>query len=130
MSYCRFSDDNFRSDFYAYEDARGYTLHVAASRLLGNLPPSPYKLENLETLSQEEWEKTAREHRLALGKTPSEDIPLPGAGRSHHFATLRELRDKVRDLTDLGFHAPHWLLPQLEEEMRDEEMRDEERENA
>ena len=116
MSYSRFSDDNFRCAFYAYEDAQGYTLHVAASQTKDGLPPSPLTQESLR-LPREEWENLNREYWSVLKSAPRENIDLPGAGEAHHFATLRELRDKIAELASLGFHAPPWLLPRLDEEI-------------
>ena len=116
MSYCRFSDDNFRCDFYAYADRQGYTLHVAGSRMLNDLPPSPLTLESLK-LPSEEWEELNREWREALETAASEDINLPGAGGYHRLKTLEELRDMIVDLTGRGFRAPEWLLPSLQEEI-------------
>ena len=120
MSHCRFSDDNFRCDLYAYEDARGHTLHVAASRLMAELPPDPLSRENMK-LTQQDWSEISQVWRQALNDAPSSSIDLPGAGEAHHFATLRELRDKIAELTALGFHAPHWLIPQMDEELREKE---------
>lgn len=37
MSFCRFSDDNFKSDVYAYESAEGFELHVAGNRVVAHI---------------------------------------------------------------------------------------------
>jgi hypothetical protein len=44
MSFCRMSDDNWKSDVYAYEDDGGFVVHVAAKRLVGEIPEVPHIL--------------------------------------------------------------------------------------
>src|ERR1044071_191187 len=44
MSYCRFSSLNWSCDVYAYADvAGGYTIHVARSRRVGDIPADPFE---------------------------------------------------------------------------------------
>ena len=120
MSYCRFSTDNFRCDLYAYGSHDGYHLHVAGNRVVWDPPPSPYRPESLQ-LPTEEFNRINREYHQTLLKAPREFIDLEGAGGHHVFATLRELRDSIADHLQRGFQAPAWLLPSIDEEIREEE---------
>ena len=121
MAYCRFSTDDFRCDFYAYEDAGGgYTLHVAGSRLRWEPPAaSPYDPRCWQ-LPAEEFNRISREYHAALAAADREPIGLDGAGDTQRFETLREMCDRIRELLELGFRAPDWLVPRMEEEMEEE----------
>ena len=116
MSYCRFSDDDFFCDFYAYESADGFMLHVAASRIDWDPPESPYTLKSLD-LSSQEFKQVSDRYHQALQEAPRQPISLPGAGGSHRFDTLQELRESIREHLELGFQAPGWLLSSLDEEL-------------
>ena len=72
MSYCRFSTDDFRCDFYAYEARDGYHLHVPGSRVMWDPPQSPYRPESLQRPEEELAER--KEEKLP-GKYPE---PQPG----------------------------------------------------
>ena len=118
MSYCRFSTDDFRCDFYAYEADDGYHLHVAGSRVVWDPLPSPQDPESL-LLPAEEFDRISEKYHQALLKAPREFIDLEGAGGYHVFANLRELRDSIADHLQRGFQAPEWLLPSIDEEMEE-----------
>ncbi len=119
MSYCRFSCDNFRCDFYAYESKAGFQLHVAASRVEWEPPTSPYTLESLH-LTQEEFKQVSAQYHQALMAAPRTYINLPGAGESHQFDTLRELRSAIQEHIALGFLAPDWLIQEIDQEIGQE----------
>lgn len=116
MSFCRFSTDDFRCDFYAYESKNGFHLYVAGNRINWDPPVSPYDPSSLE-LSQEEFGRVSREYHEALERAPREPIGLEGAGGDHLLGTLRELRDMIGEHMRRGFRAPGWLLPSLDEEL-------------
>ena len=117
MSYCRFSSDNYRCDFYAYESRHGFELMVAAHRLQWDPPPSP--MENLD-MPHDQWRELTEAYHEALNKATTIPIKHPAAGSMHIYDTLQELRDRIAELTDQGFHAPPQLLGQLDAEIRDQ----------
>ena len=116
MSFCRFSDDDYQSDFYAYETVHGYELHVAASRVEWHPPFSPMTREALE-LPAERWAELYQAYMERLEAAPRHPIQHPDAGRHYIFTSLAELRDRIRELSQQGLHAPSWLLPELEREI-------------
>ena len=123
MSYCRFSSDDFRCNFYAYGDSSGgYVLHVAASRVNWEPPErSPYRFDETSDMTEDEFRAVHEEYHRRLQDSPRSNISLPGAGETFRFDTLREMRDRMKELIDLGFRAPDWLLPSLEGEIEEEE---------
>ena len=120
MSFCRFSSEDFKCDFYAYESVDGYHLHVAGNRHDRELPQSPYSRESPD-LPKEEYNRASREYHEALMSAPRISIDLEGAGEHHVFGTLRELRESIAEHVQRGFRAPEWLLPSLDEQMESEE---------
>ena len=115
-SFCRFSNDDFQCDFQAYQTQAGFELHVAARRVVWEPPESPYDPHNLR-LPQDDYARLNRQYHDALKAAPQEAIELEGAGQHHVFATLGDLRDAVQEHVGLGFRAPDWLLPSLQEEI-------------
>lgn len=111
MSFCRFSSDDFHCDFYAYEAEHGYVLHVAATRITWDPPPSP--LQNLD-LEPSEWQELYHRYHEALQSAPRSPVLHPSAGATAVFATLAELRNRIAQLVSQGLHAPPWLLPDLD----------------
>ncbi len=62
-------------------------------------------------------------HRVymdALNTAPRELINHPAAGAHFPFDSLRQLRDKIAELSTQGLHAPGWLLPELDLEISQE----------
>ena len=118
MSFCRFSSDNFRSDFYAYESAIGYELHVASNRVIWDPPFSPMEPYSLQ-LPALEWAERYRDYMDRLHEAPREPIVHPAAGEFRVFDSLQELRDRIAELVGEGFHAPEGLLEELDSEISD-----------
>lgn len=116
MSFCRFSSDDFKCDFYAYESVDGYHLHVAGNRPDWKPPRSPYSQGSPE-LPQEEYNRASREYHEALMSAPRTFIDLEGAGEHHVFGTLWELRESIANHVQRGFRAPESLLPNLDKEL-------------
>jgi len=117
MSYCRFSSNDFRCDFYAYGSTNGYDLHIACQRVIWEPPPSPYAMEFLD-LPHDEWSKIYKTYFDAFDAAPHEDIELDGAGDYVIYNTLQEMRDGIAEYIERGFQAPDWLLPMLDEEIQ------------
>ena len=122
MSYCRFSDDDFRCELYAYQSVSGrYLLHLAASRIRWEPHrPSPYDPGNWD-LPPEEFARVHQEYHQALENAPRLPIDLPGAGETLQLDTLEELQDAIREHVGQGFQAPDWLIPSIKEEIQEGE---------
>ena len=117
MSFCRFTDNNCRCDFYAYESEGGFRLHVAASRVVWDAPPDPFAAEVVLSAPEEWWARMVQTWRQALTEAKRKAITLDGAGESHIFETLPGVRECIADHIGRGFQAPDWLLESLDEEI-------------
>ena len=113
MSFCRFSDDNWRSDIYAYESAQGFEVHVAARRLVGDIPEVP----PIGKAVCEEWGAAYRAQMAAVSAAERVPIGGPHDGKSFLYATLRELHDGLLQLRADGYHVPDFALEAIEEEL-------------
>ena len=129
MSFCRFSDNNFQCDFYAYESNAGFQLHLAASRVQWDPPENPYDLRSLER-PPEVFQELVRNYHEQLTQAPRTTISLQDAGESFRFDSLGELRDALAGYIELGFQAPDWLLPSIDEELNEELNQDPGRKNT
>lgn len=110
MSYCRFSSDNFKSDFYVYGSDLGWEIIVAGNRVVGDIPPlvewgAPGFFEALK--KQQDFVSAAKH----------EPITLPHAGASFTEKTVEGAIEMIEELIALGFHAPAHLLEDLKEEL-------------
>ena len=113
MSYCRFSSDDFRSDLYVYANANGYTTHLAARRIVGDIP----RLASLaDTAEFVESHRRQQEFIEAATYTP---IDLPNAGETFEDADIECLIARIEGLVKLGFRVPADVLDELRAE-RDE----------
>lgn len=119
MSFCRFSDDNFKSDVYAYESAEGFELHVAGNRVVGDIPARP-SIADIPYIAPGEFLR-AHQAQLAFLET-AERVPIGGPhdGKSFRYATLRELHDGLLQLRADGYHVPQFTLDDIEEELNEE----------
>ena len=90
MSYCRFSDDNFKCDVYAYEHCDGwFQIHVAGNRFVDKIPNFPSVNQ-----SSEEFNGLYKERQRVIDKSARVDIDLMYAGESFELNTLEEMKAK------------------------------------
>ena len=94
MSYCRFSDDNWKSDVYCYESKDGFELHVASNRLAGDIPEVPYILD----VGPEEGGRAYQAQMAAV--SAAERVPIGGPHDGERFL-YRSLSDLHNALTEL-----------------------------
>lgn len=112
MSYCRWSSAEWKSDLYVYEDVSGgWTIHVAANRVVGDVPALIYEREKLaETYAaQMDFLKTAKR----------EAIDLPHAGESYNLPTPGDCADTCERLAAIGFFVPRGVIATLRQEQRE-----------
>ena len=114
MSFCRFSDDNWKSDVYAYESDCGFEVHVASQRHVGEIPVVPSIMDT----DPDEWLELYNAHMERASKL----VPIGGPhdGESFRYATLRELRDGLLQLRADGYHVPDFALGAIEEKLSEE----------
>lgn len=117
MSYCRWSCMNFGCDLYAYESSAGYVIHVALSRVVGNVPPLP---ETISADNVREWLDARNAQSAYLDIAKREDIPLPHAGDVFIEDTLEDFEARLLELRALGYRFPDYALEMVREEMEAE----------
>lgn len=123
MSYCRWSSDNSKCDFYIYEDVNGgWTTHLAGRRRIG-IPDDlvdPLTLLNSDDFDNDEWLKLYKEHHEILEACSFEEIEHPLAGETFNDATLEELKSRLVYLMAEGFYAPDYVLEIIDEEIKEQ----------
>ena len=113
MSYCRFSSDNFKCDVYVYEDVMGgFTIHVAASKIIGNAPELP----NITEVSNDEYFKAYEAQMKFMETVKHEKIGLSQDGKAFNIATAKECADKLLELKAIGYNVPQYAIDALIEE--------------
>ena len=120
MSYCRWSSDNYKSDFYVYEDVSGgWTIHMAARRVVGDVPPLEWPKDPTDKAQQDAFMRSYRAQSEFFDTATREDIGLPHDGESYGFATAGECADKCEELAALGYHLPAGVVEALRQEDAD-----------
>lgn len=118
MSYCRWSSDDWRSDIYCYEDvAGGFVTHVAANRIVGDVP----RLPELTESNFLEWMEAHAAQAAFIDAAERELIGLPHDGASFHDDELPELLQRLLDLKVMGYNVPAFALELIMEEIEDAE---------
>lgn len=114
MSYCRFSSDNFRSEIYAYADANGgYTTHVAANRITGEIPDEPSWDEDFD----ETWAARYREMLEAVRSASRDPIGLPFDGHSFNDPDLSSFLARLESLKAVGYRVPREAIDEVRAEL-------------
>jgi hypothetical protein len=109
------SDDNWKSDVYAYESSEGFELHVASRRLVGDIPEVPFIMDT----EPAEWMALYHEQMAAVSAAERAPIGGPCDGESFCYATLRELYDALLQLRTDGYHVPDFTLEEIREELEE-----------
>ncbi|GIW60752.1 MAG: hypothetical protein KatS3mg087_1818 [Patescibacteria group bacterium] len=111
MSFARFSSNNFGSDVYCYESVDGYFLHVASKRFENPLPPLP----DIESGSTEDIVSAFREYKMAISKQNMVRINGPYDGKTFRFDSAKELLEKLKELSEVGYRVPEDAINAIEE---------------
>jgi len=103
MSYCRFSSDDFKSDFYIFESEKKWEVVVASSRV----DDSFYSLQPENVAETKEY--------WAKGESPPWIILLEGpfAGTAKAFDSPGEAADWAEMVAEHGFHLPSKAVERL-----------------
>lgn len=117
MSYCRWSDNDFGCDLYAYYGGPGVvTIHVAVRRFIFDVPLPPV----VSLLSDPAGFFRRHEAVSKIRDTARrEKIGLPCDGESYDLP-LREAAAKVRELIAMGYHCDPAVATALDEEADDD----------
>lgn len=116
MSYCRWSSDNWKSDVYAYESDAGFVVHVAANRIVGEVPPLP----ELTRATAAEYATASKAAHAYLDACEHRPIGLPFDGMTFNEADAEGLRDRLLALREAGYSVPQFAIDALEDEMAEE----------
>jgi hypothetical protein len=119
MSFCRFSDDDYRSDIYAYESVSGsFEIMVAMNRHANPDPrpnPGPIPTDKADI---DAWTKIYLALNNWLGAATVEPIGLGSDGKRFSFSTPGEAADKLEELRASGYNVPQRAIDDLREEQK------------
>ena len=116
MSYCRFSNDDYRCDVYVYDSVYDcYTVHVAANRVIYCEPLPPPVNDN----DVAAWVARSMEVTDIVGRSTREKIGLSRDGKSFDFGTPGEAAEFLAELKSEGYIVPDYVIEALTEEQRE-----------
>lgn len=113
MSYCRWSDNNWKSDIYAYESEVGFVVHVATHRVAGDVPEVPFILD----VGPEEYFEKYKAQMDFLEKAERVPINGPCDGETFCYKTVQELYDGLRELQVDGYVVPEFAFEEIKQEL-------------
>lgn len=115
MSYCRWSSMDFACDLYCYESDEGYVTHVAANRVVGEVPHIDFN-----AAPEVMGEQIAAQH-LYLKTAEHAPIGLPHDGETYTDGDLEDFQARLLQLREVGYIFPDYVLETIGEEMAEEE---------
>lgn len=134
MSYCRFSNDDFRCDVYAYESCHGgFVVHVAGNKVRGWIPriwipprawilqakdPSRFKRMRYWVASRLSW-LTYRIQMRYLDLAPRRALGLAFDGKSFDDSDAAACADRLEWLRLQGYRVPQFAIDNLRDEDRE-----------
>lgn len=114
MSYCRFSSDNFSCDAYVYEYYYGgWTINLAESRIVGDIPKVPSYLE----CGIDEYMDAHKKQMEFIKTAKHEPIELPYSGETFNYGTAKECAEQLKYLVQIGYIIPKYAIDALMEEV-------------
>jgi hypothetical protein len=113
MSFCRFSDDDFRCDLYCIGTGQGATTYVANGRYPEDTPKVPDLMTSDPQVFADAF-NAQMAHCLAHGTTP---LDLPHAGETFVDPDMPSFLARVESLAALGYRIPAWLIPTIKAEI-------------
>lgn len=121
MSYCRWSSMNWRCDLYCYEHVNGgYTIHVAANRVVGDIPPEPsWDLVKTEA-GREQWLAMRNAVMAFVSTAERKPIGLAHDGETYNEPDLDAFFARLMALREAGYQFPDDVLEAVQGEIRDE----------
>jgi hypothetical protein len=130
MSYCRWSNNDYECDIYAFASVYGtYEVWVAGSRYVSDEVkprsmafPVPGDDEGMKA-----WFKRNQELNEWISKARKEPIGLPCDGVQFSLMTPGDAADKMEELKAMGYNVPEYAIVVLREE---QEEQDKEKQNG
>ena len=113
MSYCRWSDEDFRSDVYCYRSDEGWETWVATHR---HVPPEPMPQPLTRDATAEEW--FARHSAVMSLIDRAELVPICGPYDGEHFndCSASDTLETLLMLRRAGYSVPDHALQELRDE--------------
>jgi hypothetical protein len=118
VSYCRFSDDDFRCNVYCFESNGGITTHVATTRVVGDPPHLDWG--NLRSGSTEVFGQQYKAQMKWLETAERTPIGLPYDGESFHDPDLPSLLTRLTILRQAGYNVPDFVFDSIKKEMKND----------
>jgi hypothetical protein len=126
MSYCRWSNDDFRCDLYCYEDvAGGWTTHVAARRYVGS-SERPHEEWRLLLGNDEEQAEFWRQHAALHEWLEKAQLVPPGLGhdgKTFHDYSLEDFLARLLMLQGAGYFFPPSVIDDVRQEIKEKSAR-------
>ncbi|MDO8673020.1 MAG: hypothetical protein Q7O66_16555 [Dehalococcoidia bacterium] len=106
--YARFSSDDWKSDVYAYLSAANnrYVTHVAACRLVGDIPP-------LVGIDDPDFAESYLRQAEAVKQAERVPIGLSCDGQTFEDDTLAGLLVRLEGLRETGYYVPESALQEI-----------------
>lgn len=114
MSYCRWSDDDYKCDVYVYQSAScgGYVTHVAGSRYVFKAElPAPVKFSDIDA-----WIARHKAISDMVDDADMEPIGLPHDGEDFTDTYPEDCANRLERLRALGYNVPQYAIDSLREE--------------
>lgn len=111
MSYCRFSDMNYKCDIYAYDDIDGQiAVHVASGRYVGDIPPVQFPNSFLDDAQIEKYANSLRKQSDFLQTAQTKPIGGKYDGKTFYVDNENDLAELLQELKSEGYLFPESLL--------------------
>jgi hypothetical protein len=118
MSYCRWSDDDFRCDLYCYESDGGYVTRIAALMFVYSGQPPRVDSNGHHDADKIALQTKARDKFFENAiKIP---IGLPYDGETFVDEDIHSFRKRLVLLKELGYRFPDRVLARIDDEIREE----------
>jgi hypothetical protein len=117
VSYCRWSCDDFKSDFYVYAHVDGsWTIHLAGNRVVGDVPRVPFPTDLHDPAQVAAYAKASKARSRFLDKAQRVAIGLPHDSETFKLDSPGECAAKCEELAALGYRLPAWVVDDLRAE--------------
>ena len=127
MSYCRWSDQHYECDIYAFSHVQGtYEVWVAGQRHVSDAPKPRVPVFPVKGTEQQidEWMEQSGRFDEWMNNATLVPIGLPHDGEQYSLATPREAAEKMLELRAVGYNVPQYAIDALLEEAQEEEVND------
>jgi hypothetical protein len=98
---------------YAYESDAGFIVHVAKSKVLGDIPRLPFILD----VSNDEFLKAYNAQHQFLETAERQEIGKVYDGQTFQYDTLAELYRGLRNIKAKGYRIPEWVFTAVIDEI-------------